>query len=658
MASFMRWRRLAAWSLSAMLAACGGGGGQPAQTPVEQPSLTGIAMDGAAVYTGSLIAKGAGGTQRTSAPFGGTDDYSIVVQDLTAPYMLSFGVDGVTVAIAAGHANVTALTTLLTSALLGQDAQTAFTSYGATSTALSARITEAGIASAQADVTAFLEQTVGVTVKTGTQSFITTPFAATAGDPMYDTLTALDARIAALGSDAYDAMVASFVNEEHLCIEGRLDLTVDGTAVRFCPARRTSDPEDADPTVLDDVYTTTGGDVLALRVRDQAVLSASYATSAGASYACSGTACSGITVGAAATDLTRVITFDAAPLTGGGGTVVIDGALATAVPGVVLPSLPCSDNRYFLIQPDRSVIADCVDISDGANTFGIAATFVTAQGSTTYGTYPFRNVTGSNGLAPVAQPTTVSVVLNGGTFVSVTATRQTFDENGLPTGYDIDYKCRAGACNGVTVGPPTINTDFGFTAEIRTITFDGTQLAAVASDGSLSTTTFATLKATFTGIYISAMDTGTFFPVLASDCGSLSNQVDVTPADEPYTFGSCADLIGGVIGATQQADGSLVLTMNNFGAGDVTVNTDAGGAVVSATIAYSFGESFGCMGDCGGVAVSAPDGTGQRTVTFTGSVLHIVEADGYPTGARTATASGSFVVPAPTPAALRASRRP
>jgi hypothetical protein len=638
------------------LAACGGAGGPPAQTPAVQVALTGVQMDGTTTSSGGVTAKGAQGTQRTTAPLGGSISYSVSVDALTAPYMVAGA--GYTVATAAGQANLTPLTTLLTSALFGQDAPSAFTSFGPGATTLIGRVTDANITAAQADVTDFLQNTVGVTVKSGDASFITTPFRPVAGDSMHDTLVALDARVAALGSDAYNALVTAFVEQQHLCLLGKVVVTIAGKAANFCAATKSAAPEDADPSVLDHVYTATAGGVLTLSVRDRTVLSAGYTTAAGAAYACSGTACSGIAVGAAASDLTRTITFDAAALAGSSGGAALTGSLTSAVPGVVLPVLPCSDNRFFFIQPDRSVIADCVDISAGAGTFGIPATFANPQGSTQYGTYPFVNFGSSNANYPAAvQPTTVSVVLDGSTVVSVTVTRQQVDPvTGLAT-FDLDYKCRASACNGVAVSAPTINSDFGFDAQIRSMTFDNTRLALVNADGSLSTTVFASLKASFTGIFMGLVDTGGFFPILATDCASFADKVATAPADESTVFGSCSGIVGGSIGSTPLPGGGLGIVMNTFGSGDVTVDTDAAGTVIRVLIAFNAGESFGCTGSqCAGVTVSGPDAGGSRQVTLTGTVLNIAEPDGYPTGARTATADGSFTVPPLTASASRGTR--
>jgi hypothetical protein len=151
--------------------------------------------------------------------------------------------------------------------------------------------------------------------------------------------------------------------------------------------------------------------------------------------------------------------------------------------------------------------------------------------------------------------------------------------------------------------------------------------------------------------------------VFASDCASFANSVATGPADEaPYVFGSCPDLVGGTIAATSLAGGGLQIFMNNSGSGDITVETNTAGSVTNVLMAFNpINESFGCAATaCAGVTVSAPDAAGNRTVTFANAVMNIVEPDQFPTGARTASANGSFVVPppAPTATASRASRRP
>jgi hypothetical protein len=63
-----------------------------------------------------------------------------------------------------------------------------------------------------------------------------------------------------------------------------------------------------------------------------------------------------------------------------------------------------------------------------------------------------------------------------------------------------------------------------------------------------------------------------------------------------------------------------------------------GGAVASVSFNSVVSQQFRCSESCSGVAVSAPDVSGNRTVSFTGTVLHEVQSFPLP-GERTATLS-------------------
>ncbi len=627
-----------------LLASCGGGGASEQNKPA-LVQVTGTATDGTTL-SASAIVKGTAGLFRTSTAVAGSQTYAVSLDQLRGPYMVQAGSD-YTVAPGPGIANSTPLTTLLADNLFGQDAAAVFTSYGPLTPQLSARVTDANIATAQTATVAFLQSTVGVPVPAGIGSFIATPFNPVAGDPMFDLIVALQARIAVLGPTAYGAMVAAFINHAHLCVLESVNIVIGGTSAAFCPATKTAQPDGADSTVTDYGFTTDSGDTLTVSARDATVLGAIYATVSGAPYACSGPACSTIAVSAPASDQTRSIVFTNTSLTRSGGAVNVSGTLTTALAGVVLPVLPCSDNRFFLIREDNSVVADCVNVSDGTGLLGLPGTFGSQQGTTPSSVYWFRNSDGSNGLPNPAEPTQVYVTINGNAIESVDVVHPVTDTNTGVTTLDFDYKCRGAGCQGVTVSPPTINTDFGFNLEIRTFTLNNTVLSAVQADGSLSSTVSATIKATFNGFLISNADQGTFFPPPANACDAFTNKVLTAPTDESFVFPSCAELNGGSYSTTVLANGDLSLLVSTFGNGDVTVVTNSTGTVVkSATVGIPT-EPFGCAGDCTGITVSAPDGAGNRTVTLVNQVLHIIEGDGFPTGSRTATANGVFVVPPP-----------
>src|SRR5690606_32929867 len=93
--------------------------------------------------------------------------------------------------------NVTPLTTLLFAQIMGQDPESAYTAFGASGAEL---VSDEKIREAQAKLTAYLTDVLGMTVEFGDESFITTTFDAVPGDPMFDTMQALHAALAANGT--------------------------------------------------------------------------------------------------------------------------------------------------------------------------------------------------------------------------------------------------------------------------------------------------------------------------------------------------------------------------------------------------------------------------------------------------------------------------
>ncbi|MBS0448298.1 MAG: hypothetical protein JSR59_20415 [Proteobacteria bacterium] len=638
---------------AAAVVACGGGS-DPRDEPPVQATATftaplPVASDGS-IVSAPVSAKGTSGTPRTTTPAAGETTYALSAADLQGPYMLQ-GPGGVAATLQTGRANLTELTSLQAGVLFGQDALAAYAAFGG-NPAQSALLTAANRQAAQAKVTDFVQNVLGVTVKSADADFVTSPYQPVAGDPMFDTLVALDARIAALGPEAYQTLVTDLVAEAGRCLVEKVSIQAAGASFDFCPATKTATHETSDTTVIDYVFADHAGDVLTVRVRGDTVLDASYVTAAQATYACSG--CSTITLGTPSADDSRTLTFAATAFAGGSGSAVVSGTLTGAVPDVVLPTLPCNDNRYFLVLPDRSVLADCVSISTGLNFLGIPASAGIQQGSTAYATYAFANLDGSNSVPAPAVPTAVNVVLNGGDLVSVTVTHRDPTSGALTT----DYKCRASDCSGVSVGPATVNTDFGFNIEIRTITFAGTPLAAVGADGTLSSGTTAQLSGSLTGIYYSALDAGAFAPIVDSMCEPYTQKVLVAPADESYVYAVCPEIFGSVppVAAIAPLDGGgSVISLPPGGTADsgnldllfdhFVVVLDASGTVTSATAVFNgslLGENFGCAGDCAGITVGAAAPDGSRSVTISGATFHVIEPDGFPTGLRTATINGSF----------------
>jgi hypothetical protein len=607
-------------------------------------AVVGPEANASSVSVADPAAKGAAGLIRTGNATAGSVAYRLSLAQLTAPYALRAHFDNgaeqfvfVTLATGAGVANMTPLTNLMVAQLYGQEPEAVFNTFNA---ALAERVTEASLNEAQTKVRALLEGQLGVTVQPGTGDFVTSSFEPRPGDPMFDTIASLLEKIAADGS-TLQALTTQVAEAARLCLAEKLTITIAGTAADFCPQSKSATPEVADTTVIAYVFEAAGGEKLTVRARDGSVLTGQYTAGNGDVYSCSGAGCTGIALGTPAGDLTRPLVFSNANWPSAGGNAVrLSGTLRGAIPGVVLPPLPCAVNRFYMVLPDRQVVADCADIP-AASAIGLVGTFNVQRGGTRRWLFSFANGVGENGLPPTDRAA-LHVELEGDQLIGITATRIDPDTDEL----DIDYKCRGVACNGVTVGPAVVNTDFGFDIELRTITLEGTQLAAVQPDGTLSTAQTALATATLATV---GFDTILLNGPPSSDCAAVPQRVVVKTSDDPLDYVYCTQFTIVPPTTTLTSNGGLAFTLSLPNASDaLTVETDAAGDVVRvATQLGLYGHSFECTQACSGVTVSAPDGSGQRTITFTDAEMRQLEPDGFATGDRIATANGSYVAPPP-----------
>ena len=170
--------------VATVLAACGGGGGGTTNQS-STLSLTGVAATGLAIPSASVNAKCQTGTGTATTTASGA--YTLSVSGGALPCMLEVTnpADGTKIhSVATGSgtsavANLTPLTELVTSRLLGQDAAVYFAGLSAAN--LATKVTTAAISAAQTDVVAALGGTVDTTA---ISNFISTPMvAATAASP-------------------------------------------------------------------------------------------------------------------------------------------------------------------------------------------------------------------------------------------------------------------------------------------------------------------------------------------------------------------------------------------------------------------------------------------------------------------------------------------
>lgn len=623
--------RLIAIVVVTLVAACGEDA-PPEQTRLATPTLTGTATYDDTIAPGPVTSKGTSGLPRTASNSSGTNQYAVDLSELTGPYALRWvGSDRndqqvflYSVATQAGVANVTPLTTLLVAQLMGQDPAAAYAAFGAQGAEL---VSDEQMRAAQAKVTAYLSDALGVTVQSGDASFITSTFDAVPGDPMFETMQAIDAALVANGS-TFDALIQQVASLARLCIEEKILIDVAGAQREFCPATKSADRDEADGSIIDYVFSAPTNDTLTVRVRGDEILSGEY-VSAGLVYSCSGAGCGSIVLGTPASDQTRSLSFESAAFGGDAGGAVLNGVLGGAIPGVQLPVLPCTNNKYFVILEDRSVIAQCVDTFDPIN---VGGTLNGSRGAApSRAVYAFGN---SSGVDPTYPQ--VELVMDGNeTVLSVYFFR--YDpETFIPS---IRFACEREACNGITLGPVTVNTDLGpeFPVLVRDVTFADTLLSGMTDSGAPTNTT-ATLEASFTTVYYVDPNMPLSFPPL-EDCDPASTPVSVDVHSGPFNF--CSAEVNRWASLPNDTDLKLdTVDDRTFAPLEVILR---GETVLSVAYNSPVNQSFRCDLDCEGVTVSPPDDLGRRTVTFSGTVL--LEAQSFPRpGTRTATLTGGPIV--------------
>jgi len=608
-----------------MLAACGGSGSDVSAPPASaRPALTGLVTDGSATPVDTVSVKGAAGLTRTARNSFGGNAFSVDLTALTGPFALTAPMtDGqplVSVALGAGRANLTPFTHLLIARMTAQDPAAWYSALGTTGGPSLADLSASDLATAQSALQRQLRARLGIALPGSGTSLVTDAFELRAGDAMNDAITALSAALASR-TITLARLTADIAVEAQRCRAERITLTASDGADEFCPASKSTRRDSADAGVTLMNFITGAGDTLLLRLRGDTVLDLNYTPAGGSAVGCTGTACTGITLGAPAGDLARTVSFSATALGAGSARRTLDGSLAGAAPGIELPPLPCDDNRWYLIAPDLSVIADCTD-SASAQTRGLRRQL-----------YTF-----TNGAAEA--PTWVEITVEDGLrVIGVLVYHANFD-TGL---YVPDYRCLGADCNGATVTAPDA-------AGLRRIALDDTRLARVLADGSLATTRDTRLRASF-GVADAVTD---WTP---ANCSFSTEDLLVRFSDETEPTHLCpvADLGGMALkGSFIDADGNPGYYAQGFvGSGpdnaslaeSITVFT-AGTAVSQISFARRDGQVLECKGNCAGVTVSAPDAAGMQRVSFVNALLAEVATTGL-AGDRSLTVTGSFEVLSP-----------
>jgi hypothetical protein len=628
-----------------VLSGCPGEKSDPQpQSAAPRVESTGVVTDGVNLGQQFIVAKGEKGLARET----NTDSqgaFALNMSELSAPYLFSNtvspGADPSLVALTSvntriGPTNVTPLTTLLTAQLFGVTPATVYQTFDTTLDR--SGISEDAIRIAQADLTAYLQEVVGIQVKSGIGSFIDSSFKTNVGDPMYDTILALNEKIAADGT-TLKALGEKVALGAQACLTEKIQVSIGGQQKKFCPIAKSDVPEEADTAILDYKFRDISNALLLVKVRDDTVLSVDFTTAAGVTYSCSGAACAGVSLGAQAADESRPIVFGSLALTGSGGGALLDGTLVGPPPSIELPVLPCTDNRYFVIFSNHSVLGDCIRSND-----------------------PFQYGASIGSAGPHGQ---VGIRFDGQGSdtgaIEIKVDRTThapiyvyFSKRNPDTGVLERFLCQLAACNGVTWGEGRPDNSRGFPVELRTITLDNTLLAGVDDNGN-PTGASAVVRLSGLGLFDpnSADPPAPQYPTLA-DCDPAADTVSVLgPTGE---FNICLpqnDAANGAFWRVLYDDGAgnIQLNFSNL-EGDQVVVDLANGALTDAYVFLnSTFEYFNCTADCAGVGVSGPDVNGEYTVSFANTVLHIVNNN--PAGPpipdnRTLTlTSGDLIMPPP-----------
>lgn len=671
--AFDRMRSGAArWSVPALaalggLAACGGGadGHAPVQPPPETPLIEGVAYaseqgltDGYAVFLKART--GVARPMRTGAGH----QFLGQASETAPPYVVGYrwspevGAYMVGAGPQLGRINATPLTTLAMAELLGQDPAAWYDRLGASDNDSLASLDLSQLSDAQARMRRHVRQRWGVTIPPALGDYFSTAFTAAAGDPMFDAIAALNTGLAAQGLDA-NAAAKLLGAEAALCNAEQLALRRHGDLEDFCPQTKNTQRDDTDVALRLHRFTTSSGATLEVSVRGdvlQSVVLTEPAASGGAVYRCAADGCDGVTLGAVARDGSRTIGFEGTVLRAGRARLSLTGTLQAPKPGPVLPPLPCTTNRYFLVYSEDRVEGSCAAPD---STFGLA-----------YGT-AFDGYFGRTGFrfdpdgSTTPPPASLEVRIDDadGRVTSVRV-RDLDPATGLLRG---DYLCRDSACAGVTIGAPRddVDTVAPYTLRFRQVTLNGTALTPIDATGAAVAGDPLTVSGAVESLAIIAPADSVQPPL---PCASPNQRVIVTGPRSQDRLSVCPPDVWPP--PEDPNGGSPVDFISSFRLADGTVHYTIAGALGAAGLSGASAPSnlirlvmlngevqrvaaeaigFECeTAACTGVSVSEPDADGNVTVRFDGTPLTELETARLP-GTRQVTLNGRYSVQQPAP---------
>ncbi|HSI61388.1 MAG TPA: hypothetical protein VLA16_27765 [Ideonella sp.] len=630
-------RRMAACAFALLMCGCGGGGGseEPATNP--PPSMSGTVSNGVVMDTSNFQGldvgvKGSEGTARETSAVTVTTSYSVTLDQLAAPYLLSASVlDGIRLLAPAtqdGTANLTPLTTLLAAWLFGTDPAAYFDNTLDGQDGVPA-FTDADVAAAQAEVARYLGRVTRVEIAAGIASgnWVTTPMQNAPGDPMFDQIVVLNRALAAGGSNLAQ-LATDVADQKQRC--NRASVAVSGgiASHRFCQKDSSSRFTD-DNRVRTFSFADVEGSELSLRVANGVVDQVSYLTREGR-FGCQGAAaCRGVTVGALAADDTVPIALAAVTLRSSAGTTVsLAGTLAGAGD---LPTLPCDIDKLYLLDPAGGVQGICM--------YEASPSWRGSQEDYNWGSQDGD------------QPYFLELVSDGTSVASIDV--WWYD---AVTGNPVTlYRCESSACSGVTIGEPHDGVDSnGDPVRTRDFALHNVPLVAVDGEGHLGNTVAMSVTATLTNRVPGAGFTPDCRASTEHNRVSFSDAtpaIDVCPpppsSDDYYSFKNAYPYyLPGVDDAVAFSVSTYVLPQDGSLAPLNTINVVLSGDTVLKVFLQTLGDSrtFSCTADaCAGVTVSPLDDQGQRAIGFDGTALTEDPVRQMPGSGATATISGGFL---------------
>jgi len=624
------WRgtRLLIFAATLGLAGCPSDDARPTPPTTVTPTISGQLATGLPLTNNSLIAS----SNNAAARAGRVDAsgrYIVASSGLSAPYFFQSSAGYAATSSANGAGNATPLTELQILERIRAPLDPYFIALFNTSRPATepsgvdlTLFNTSALVEAQARVVRLLRQQLGVIVppQVANASFADTAFTPAVGDPMFDTLIALQTALEQRGK-SLQQFESERVQEFRRCDAELLTITLADDLIEFCPASKQSLPDPDDDGIRDYRFTTIDAQTLTLRARDALVLSARLVVNGRAPYGCEAIACLPLSLSAAAENGSRTVTLNAVLLRADdGSSAALSGSLQTAVPGA--PALNCT------VGVNAPGVINFDDGSSAAGCYGFAALDRVSR------------VAYDSQLAATDAPQQIELRNDGDAIIGVVVYHPDPDSF-IPV---VDYKCRLGDCNNVAIGAPD-------SANLRVVTLNNTRVVRVGGDGSGPQS--ATLQGSFTlaepplanppDCTAAAAD-----QTITARIGGTSSDWNICP---PY------DIDNGNIGGFLVDEFNLLRYpgsfigdfvyrfLNDFNSiGSVTIVASQQGIARRLEYQRGFADVFACRDSAclGAITIQAPNAQTAHRVQIRAVTLPEVELSDLP-GDRSVTLQGSLL---------------